>query len=430
VNQDETRNQRMNAPASEKRMERKIVELLKSGKSQNEIVKILGVGDRRVRRVKKMAETWGYIGTESPIPIPPFPEDIFPDAAPSVPPDKPVSEPDLILRSKMDWIKERLISGWHPITVYEELNESVSRSSFYRFLSRHDLDHLGEKERDARVVPEIVHSPGEALLLDWGKLRDVVDPATGKKRPLWAFVGILGYSRYMMVRLVWSNDVTTTMSAIQDMLREIGGTPARITSDNPKCFALEASRYEPLLNPVFERLGSHFNCIIECLPPRDPQKKGKVERPMSFVRRLYEAHGDQWLGIDESQAYMDKKVDIANQRIHGTTRLKPIEQLLNVEANALKSLPPLGYTPEIFSEARVRSDGHVRFDNKYYSLHERFVGEKVIIIGTIDRVSIHHQGKLIETHQRLQDPLRTKSTKIEHLKPWEQAMQDDSIYRK
>jgi DNA-binding CsgD family transcriptional regulator len=58
VNQDETRNHRTHAQASEKRMERKIVELLKSGKSQNEIVKILGVGDRRVRRIRKMAETY------------------------------------------------------------------------------------------------------------------------------------------------------------------------------------------------------------------------------------------------------------------------------------------------------------------------------------------------------------------------------------
>jgi len=40
---------------------------------------------------------------------------------------------------------------------------------------------------------------------------------------------------------------------VMKMLREIGGVPARITSDNPKCFSLEASRYEPLLNPAFDR---------------------------------------------------------------------------------------------------------------------------------------------------------------------------------
>ena len=28
----------------------------------------------------------------------------------------------------------------------------------------------------------------------------VVDPETGKRKALWAFVGVLGFSRYMMVR--------------------------------------------------------------------------------------------------------------------------------------------------------------------------------------------------------------------------------------
>jgi transposase len=64
------------------------------------------------------------------------------------------------------------------------------------------------------VIPEIVHQPGEALILDWGKLRDVVDPNTGKKRCLWAFVGVLGFSRYMMVRLVWSNETQVTLQAL------------------------------------------------------------------------------------------------------------------------------------------------------------------------------------------------------------------------
>jgi transposase len=108
------------------------------------------------------------------------------------------------------------------------------------------------------VVPEIVHSPGEALILDWGKLRDFIDPVTQKKKTVWAFVGTLGYSRFLMVRLVLSNSLETTIDAIESMLREMGGTPIKITSDNPKCFALEASQYEPLLNPGFELFAAHY----------------------------------------------------------------------------------------------------------------------------------------------------------------------------
>ncbi len=146
-----------------------------------------------------------------------------------------------------------------------------------------------------------MHKAGEALLVDWGKLRTVRGDE-GKARTLWAFVGVPGFSRFMMVRLVWTNDVPTTVLALESMLKELGGVPSRITSDNPKCFALEADKYDPLLNPVFERWSAHYGLCLECLPPADPKKKGKVERLMPFVRRLYEAHGEAWFGLDESQA--------------------------------------------------------------------------------------------------------------------------------
>ncbi len=411
-------------------MDRKIVELLLQKKSSRAVVRLLGVGDRRVRKIKLLAEEYGYIG-EAPLrTLPAFPEALFPDG-PDLRESKH-SEANTLILSRKPWIEERLQAGWHPITVYEELGiSSVSRSSFYRFLHRHDLIDVVEKLRSRRVVPEIVHRPGEALLLDWGKLRDVIDPETGKKRTVWAFVGVLGFSRYLMVRLVWSNSTETTLREIEHMLREMGGVPERVTSDNPKCFALEASKYEPLLNPAFERMAGHYGMVIECLPPSDPEKKGKVERPMSYVRRLYEAHGEQWLGLEESQHYLDRKLVIANERKHGTTRLRPIDQLLNTEAVALKSLPPLAYEPEEISEGKVRRDGHVRFDNKYYSLEESLIGKNVLILATLTQVSIYHGGKLVEVHKRVMasDPLYSKSTKPQHLKPWEREMQDGSYLR-
>ncbi len=413
-------------------MDRKIVELLLQGKSQREIMQGLHVGDKRLRRVRSLAEQYGYLlapGSPfaAPVPLPPFPEALFPDGPD--PRGARTSEADQALLAKKEWIIDRLRAGWHPITVFEEIGLSVGRSSFYRFLHRHQLYIVGETRR--RVVPEIVHAPGEALILDWGKLRDVTD-ASGKKRALWAFVGVLGYSRFMMVRLVWSNDVPTTLTAIESMLREIGGVPARVTSDNPKCFALEASRYEPLLNPAFERMASHYGMTIECLPPGDPEKKGKVERLMPFVRRLYEAHGPAWLGLEESQLYLDRKLEIANLRKHGTTRMKPIEQLLSIEVQALKALPALAYEPEDVGEGPVRRDGHVRFDSKYYSVDEAYIGKSVLILANRTRVSLYCEGKLIETHERIpvNDPSRSKSTKPHHLKPWERELKNDSLYRR
>ena len=103
------------------------------------------------------------------------------------------------------------------------------------------------------------------------------------------------------------------------MFNEIGGIHQKKTSDNPKCFAIEASKYEPILNPAFESFCDYYNVIPEILPPRSPEKKGKVEGVVSYVRRLFEAH-EAWINLKEAQIYIDRKMIIANQRKHGTTK--------------------------------------------------------------------------------------------------------------
>ena len=169
------------------------------------------------------------------------------------------------------------------------------------------------------------------------------DEETGKRRTLfgrlWAY---LVFSRYMMVRLVWTNDIATTLDAIESMLRELGGVPIRLTSDNLKCFVTEASDYEPLLNPAFERFAQHYNTLIECLPPRSAEKRESRAANGIRTQALYEAHGSEWHGLEESQKYMDRKVALANERRHGTTQRRPIDDLTNTELSAhLKSLPAL-----------------------------------------------------------------------------------------
>jgi len=415
------------------RIVRRIVELLRAGLTNRAVARELKVSRDRVAEVRKLAEGSGYLSQSGAAkPLPPFPATLFPEETFQDGRHVKSSDPDQKLRDHKSWIEERFLANWKPITIYEELPvKGISRSSFYRFLNRHDLLKISANQivRDRRITP-IVHAPGEALLLDWGKLRDVFDETTGKKKTLWAFVGVLGYSRFMSVRLVWTNDVPTTIAAIESMFKEIGGVPQRLTSDNPKCFALEASRFEPLLNPALERFSSHYATILECLPPRDPQKKGKVERLMPFVRRLFEAHGAEWRGIEFAQDYINRKCAIANERVHGTTRKKPIEEFINFEAQALGSLPALAYEVEEYLEAKVRRDGFVRFKNKFYAVDDKFIGKSVHVLGSKTSVSIFLSGKLLESYAPLTSPHEFHATKDHLKKSWERLLSDHGHYLK
>lgn len=414
------------------RIVRKIVELLRSGLTNRAIARELKVSRDRVAEIRTLATEAGYLGGHEATakPLPPWPAELFPEDVWIDGRACKRSDPDLKLNEQKAWIEERFQANWKPITIFEELPiTGISRSSFYRFLNRYDLLKVASQQtrRDRRITP-IVHAPGEALILDWGKLRDVFDEASGKKKTLWAFVGVLGFSRFMTVRLVWTNDVPTTTQALQSILRELGGVPKRLTSDNPKCFATEASRFEPLLNPALERFAEHYSTVLECLPPADPQKKGKVERLMPFVRRLFEAHGPEWRGLDFAQDYINRKCAIANERVHGTTRKKPLEQFLLIEAAELKPLPALAYEIENYAEATVRRDGFVRFQNKYYAVADEFIKKTVHILGSASTVAIFHGGKLIESYPPITNPHEYHATK-EHLqKPWERLIQDHGHY--
>ena len=58
----------------------------------------------------------------------------------------------------------------------------------------------------------------------------------------------------------------------------------------------------------------------------------------------------------------------------------------------------------------MRRDGHVRFDGKYYSVSEDYINKPVTVIGTSTQVALYHAGKLIETHARVTDRARAKSS--------------------
>ena len=410
-------------------MDRKILEKLGEGIGVKSICRHFKVGKDRVRTVRAKGIEFEYLNSNGngfgPVKIPAVPENVFQDFVDGR--NLKTSAADKILLDKKDWIIDRLTASWSPITIFEELkNVEVSRSSFYRFILRHDLERINKKS--IKVSGPIIHVPGEALILDWGKIKDVIDKTTGETRALWAFIGVMGFSRYMMIRLVWTNSVEVTMDAIEGMLREIGGVPRKLTSDNPKCFAIKADKFDPILNPSFERLANHYGFRVECLPPRDPKKKGKVERMVPYARRLFEAFNCDHFQLENAQEYINKKCILANERRHGTTDLKPVEVFLTEEVGQLKSLPELGYEKEEIAYPIVRKDGFVRFANKYYAVSDGHIDKEGVVLGSKSRVSIYINGVLVETYDRIKDKHQTHAIQDHLRKPWQRIEENNKGY--
>jgi hypothetical protein len=130
-------------------------------------------------------------------------------------------------------------------------------------------------------------------------------------------------------------------------------------------------------------------------------------------------------GLEHAQGFLNQQLERANNRIHGTTGKRPRVVFTEGEADALKPLPAMAYDPETIIRAKVQKDGHVRFDHKYYSTPQEYIGQEVMVIASRKTVAIYQEGKLIDTHARLsRDQNQSKSTKISHRRACEQNMED------
>jgi hypothetical protein len=107
---------------------------------------------------------------------------------------------------------------------------------------------------------------------------------------------------------------------------------------------------------------------------------------------------------------------VAGQRIHGTTRQKPLVQFQEVEQAAMLPLPSEPYDLAVWKQVSVGRDCYVNFEKAYYSAPYRLVGQEVWVRGGLTSVRIYCNHKPEATHPRARQP-GERYTVFAHLPP-------------
>ena len=123
-----------------------------------------------------------------------------------------------------------------------------------------------------------------------------------------------------------------------------------------------------------------------------------MESGVKYVKRFL--RGKSFASLEHlNESLLKWIVNVADQRIHGTTQRKPAEMfeqerdlLISHIGNAL-SAPATG-------NPLVARDCMLRFETNRYSIPFRFVGEKVEVQAWQDRILIFHHNMLIVSHPR------------------------------
>jgi transposase len=246
--------------------------------------------------------------------------------------------------------------------------------------------------------------PGEVAQVDFGYVGKLFDPEQKVLRKAWVFVMVLGHSRHQFAKVVFDQKATTWCQLHVEAFGFFGGVPRTIVPDNLKAAVVRAAfglGKDPALNRTYVELARHYGFKVDPTPPMDPEKKGKVEAGVKYVKRNFFRPRDGGEAIDLVNRELRRWVlEIAGTRTHGTTGEQPLEAFERDERSILLPLPPLGWVPVLWKQAKVHRDACVLFEKRLYSVPWRFIGESAWVRATPASVELYVADARVTTHER------------------------------
>jgi transposase len=239
--------------------------------------------------------------------------------------------------------------------------------------------------------------PGAALQVDWADFGFAIP---GCARRVSAFVAVLAYSRYLYLEFVLSQAMGTFLRCMERATHFFGGTAHVDIFDNMKTVVRERAGGTKVFNPKFvEYARSRGFAITACTPARG-NEKGRVERPIGFVRERF-WRGRRFRDLLELNVQATTWRDqIANNRIHDVTGRVPSLVFKNEEKQHLKPLPATPFETDDIDTVTVTKTFRVFFDRNLYSVPWRLAGQLVLIRANDETVSIFLGPKQVARHSR------------------------------
>lgn len=231
--------------------------------------------------------------------------------------------------------------------------------------------------------------PGEEAQVDFGEAGLLFDPERQTLRKAWAFVMTLSWSRHQYVEFVFDQKLATWLLLHRHAFEWFGGVPGRLVIDNLKAAIVKACFDEPLVQQSYRECAEHYGFLIAPCRVATPQHKGKVESGVHYVQRNFLGGRPPTAVSVANEEVRTWCQTTAGLRTHGTTREQPLTRFLTTEQARLHALPVAPYDLAQWQEATVGADGHITFDNAYYSVPFRLArGTKVRVRGGAQAVTI------------------------------------------
>lgn len=249
----------------------------------------------------------------------------------------------------------------------------------------------------SQVVVRFETEPGKQAQVDWADFGTIQEG--GKVVRLYLFIMVLAYSRMLYLEFVTSTDMGTFLRCHMNAFRFFGGVPREILYDNLKSVVKERDEQgKPIFNARFLDFASLYGFRPRACLPYHAWTKGKVERPIRYVRQNF------WQGItfvsvpDLNRQGALWRDTVANVRIHATTGVQPISRLAEEGLSPLPARPD--FDTSVYTGRRVSREATIAFEGNRYSVPWHLAGKDVLVRLLSDRkeIQVLWQDQVVAQH--------------------------------
>jgi hypothetical protein len=202
---------------------------------------------------------------------------------------------------------------------------------------------------------------------------------------------------------------------LTDAVRYMNGAPERVMIDNTHVVVLRGTGREMIPVPEMEAFADRLGFRFVAHAIGDANRSARVEWPFSFIENNFLA-GRTFVSWEDLNRQARQWCDKVNSTYKKHLRAVPRE-LFAIERLHLKPLP--AWIPEVYRlhQRTVDTEGYVSVNSIRYSAPVSWIGRRVEIRETRDRIEIELDARHIVTHERVLTPLSQRITLVEHRAP-------------
>jgi transposase len=172
----------------------------------------------------------------------------------------------------------------------------------------------------------------------------------------YALLVVLGYSRLLWLSFYPRQTLTTLIRGLESAFEFFGGVPQELLFDQMRSVVLADERLGGcglIMNAEFVRFSAHWGFRARACRPYRARTKGKVERPIRYVRQSF-FYGRTFLNDEDlntqSEHWLQK---VCNLRRHRTLGEAPRVRFEREERSCLGILAPRPYPQLSLSSAAI-----------------------------------------------------------------------------